>query len=216
MTSEVEICNLALSHIRARSINSLTETSLEAQQCKLKYEPLRDFLLRDAPWNFAQRIEPLALTTKEVFNWVYVYQYPSSCLHVNRLILNYEEFTANDGAYRARHIEDIYTPDLGRQVKYRKMNVDGSLVIVANEPDLRIDYRSRVTNPNLFDPTFILALSHLLAAELAMAITGGDTGRKLRSDELQIYQSYIDAAVASDLNESYDESVDSEFITIRR
>ena len=45
MASEVEICNLALSNIRAGSINSLTEGSLQAQICKLKYPILRDLCI---------------------------------------------------------------------------------------------------------------------------------------------------------------------------
>ena len=45
MTSVVDICNLALSNIRAGSINNIDEVSLQAQQCKLKYPFMRDRLL---------------------------------------------------------------------------------------------------------------------------------------------------------------------------
>jgi hypothetical protein len=153
MASEVDICNMALSGIRGGSINSLDEASLQAQQCKLKYPFLRDMLLRDVPWNFAHKEDALALLTDDLFNWVYAYQYPSDCLYINRLILNFEEFgDTGDGVTRSRHIEDIYSPDLGRQVKYEIQNLDGNRVIAANEPTLRISYRKKITDPNLFDP----------------------------------------------------------------
>lgn len=216
MASEVELCNLALANIRAGSINSLDEPSLQAQQCKARLPVLRDMLLRDTPWNFAVKIEALALSTADLFNWVYAYQYPSDCLQIDRLILNYEEFTADDGAYRTRHIEDIYTPDLDQQVKYQIFNENGNIVVGCNEPDIRAEYRIRVTDPNRWDTQFYMMLAHLLSAELAVPIVGGDVGRQLRSDQFQIYNEYLQSARASNSNERYTEPRDSEFITIRR
>ena len=213
MASEVEICNMALSNIRAGSINSLDESSLQAQQCKLKYPFLRDMLLRDVPWNFAHKVGVLALLTDDLFNWVYAYQYPSDCLYINNLILNFEEFgDTGDGVTRARHIEDIYTPDLGRQVKYEIQNVDGNKVIAANEPELRISYRKKVTDPDLFDTLFIQAFAQLLASELAIPVVGAEVGRKLKSDALKLYESYLLEATATTKNESYVPPVESDFI----
>ena len=171
MTSEVEICKLALSMIRAGSINSFTDGSLQAQQCSLWYPQTRDFMQRDAPWGFTRKIDALAvLEDEDVFNWVYVYAYPNDCLYIERLILNYEEFGSVDGAIRTRQLEDIYAPDLGAQVKYDTLNVGdpNGRVIVANDVDLRIEYRSRVTDPNKFDPMFIEAFASLLASKLAI------------------------------------------------
>lgn len=216
MASEVEICNLALSDIRAGSINSLDESSLQAQQCKLKYPHLRDMLLRDVPWNFAHKTDALALLTDDLFNWVYSYQYPSDCLYINRLVLNYEQFGATgDGVYRNRHIEDIYTPDLDRQIKYEIQNVNNNRVIAANETELRISYRTRVTDPNLFDTLFIQTFVKLLASELAIPVVGAEVGRQFRSDALQLYEAYLLEATASNGNEGYTEPVESDFITIR-
>lgn len=217
MASEVEICNLALSNIRAGSINSFTEASLQAQQCKLKYPFLRDMLLRDVPWSFAHKVDTLAVLTDDLFNWVYSYQYPSDCLYINRLILNYEAFgDTGDGVTRSRHIEEIYTPDLDKQVKYELQNVDGNRVIAANEPELKISYRKKVTDPNLFDSLFIQAFVQLLTSELAIPIVGAEVGRQLRADAYQLYQGYILEATAATMNESYIEPRDSDFITIRR
>ena len=216
MASEIDICNMALSNIRAGSINSLTEPSLQAQQCKLKYPFIRDMLLTDVTWSFNKGLTTLAvLSSVDIFNWIYAYQYPSDCLHVIRLILNFEEFSNSDGALRSRRIEDIYSPDLNRQVKFEVMNEDDNKIIVANEKELRMTYRKKVTDPNLFDNIFIQAFSWLLAADLAVAIVGAETGRQLRSDALTMYKSYLAEAVAKNLNEQYSEPVTSEFITVR-
>jgi len=215
VTSVVDICNLALSNIRAGSINSLTESSLQAQQCSLKYPVIRDFLLRAHNWQFAHYIEPLALLTSDVFNWSYTYQYPTDCLGINRLIPNVEMFTQTDSNYRPRRIEDMYGPDLDRQIKYEVAVVDGVKVILANEAALRVDYRARVEDTSLFDPIFVMAFSWYLAAELAEPIIGGDKSSGLRSAAIAMYQQHVTTAEVEDANEQYSEQPQSDFITVR-
>jgi len=218
MTNEVEICNLALSHIRAGSINSLTEASIQAQQCKLKYPILRDQMLQDAPWQFSRSLKPLALLTDTLFNWIYVYQYPSDCLYINRLHVNFAEVSADNGtsAVASRYYDrGLPRPDLDQQVEHKIYNIDGNKVIASNEKELRIDYRKCVEDPNLFSINFIMGLSHLLAAELAIPLVGVDKGRGLRSDELKIYQSYVDSGIENELNEQFTEIPDSDFINVR-
>ena len=216
MTSEVDICKLALSHIRAGSINSLDENSLQAQQCKLMYPLLRDQMIESAPWQFAHRVKALSLLTDNLFNWAYVYQYPSECLKINRLLLNFEEVQAGDSTIASRFYDrGLPIPDMDAQVEYKIYNIDGNKVIASNETELRVDYVTRVTDVNLFDNQFILGLSHLLAAELAVPLVGVKEGRQMKSDEYQLYQAFINSAVAADMNEQYTPTPDSEFITVR-
>ncbi len=100
MTSEVDIANRALSAIGTRSsIASLAENSPEARQCARLLEPLRDELLRLAPWNCATIFNNLALicsapgtpenpsTAPATWtrgipppSWAYEYAYPADCL----------------------------------------------------------------------------------------------------------------------------------------
>lgn len=100
MTSEVDLANRALSSIGTRStIASLSEVSNEAIQCSILLEPLRDELLRMAPWNCATNFNNLTLicaapgtpenptTAPQSWNkgippppWAYEYAYPSDCL----------------------------------------------------------------------------------------------------------------------------------------
>lgn len=216
MTSVVEICNLALSNIRAGSINSLTEGSLQAQQCSLKYELMRNRCLKESIWGFNRRIEVLALLTDDVFNWAYTYQKPQNCLKINRLIPAYEELSNANADVISRLRDDQLLPLKRRQVPYETFNIAGNKVIAANEADLRIDYAIKITDTNLFTDDFILGLSHLLAAEVAISLVGAETGKGLREDELNLYAAYLSSAVTDDLNEQYEESEESEYVTCRR
>jgi hypothetical protein len=100
MTSETDIANRALSAIGTRSqIASLDEGSNESIQVKLLLEPLRDELLRLAPWNCATNFTNLSLICSAPGTpenpsaglpvwekgippppWSYEYAYPSDCL----------------------------------------------------------------------------------------------------------------------------------------
>jgi len=81
---------------------------------------------------------------------------------------------------------------------------------------LRIDYAAKVTDPNLFSDDMIMALSHLLSAEMAIPLVGAELGRSLRKESLQLYKEYINAASADDMNEGDYTPALSEYETIRR
>lgn len=218
MTSVVEICNLGLSNIRAGSINSLNESSLQAQQCNLKYPFLRDRLLTEIPWSFNRKIKALSLLSTEIFNWAYAYSYPTDCLKIHRLVGSYEELANADADVVSRLIDSQLLPlnDIRHQIPFEIFNFEGVKTIGSNETELRLDYAAKVEDPNLFSNDFIMAFSHLLSSELAIPIVGAELGRQLRSDSLQLYKSYLDSAIANDMNEQYNEPLLSEFETIRR
>lgn len=203
MASEVEICKLALSNIRARSINSLTEASVEAQQCKLKYPIVRDFMLRDTQWQFAREVKALALRTDEPLEWVYAYQYPSDCLNLRYITgdFGFKEQTAEGIAFRDRH--DVWFIEPEKQVPYELGSFSDGKAILTDQKEAYAVYTKRVTDPNQFDSQFLMALSWYLAAELAVPIIGGDQGRVYRNDALQMYRLTLSAAVASDGNEKH-------------
>jgi hypothetical protein len=216
MASEVEICNLGLSNIRAAAINSFDDGTVSAINCKLKYPILRDQVLTDAAWQFAHKLKPLNLLTDEVFNWRYAYQYPSDCLYINYLVPNISEIdhdSVGTSAYYRDPLRDHM--NLYSTIKYEIININSNLVIVSNEPDLRIDYRAKVTNPNLFTTTFRMALSHLIGAELAIVLAGVEKGAPLRQQELQLYEAYLNNAISANANEQYTTVEDSEYVTVR-
>lgn len=218
MASEVEICNIALSNIRGGSINSLTEGTIQAQVCKLKYGILRDRCLREIPWGFNRKIKALAEVTTDIFNWAYAYQYPVDCLKIHRLIGSFEELPAGSASVIARARDSRVLPlkDLRTQIPYEVFNFDDKKTIGADQPELRIDYVAKITDPNLFSDDFIMALSHLLSSEIAIPIVGAELGRALRNDSLQLYKQYLASAISADQNDQYFEPPESDFVTVRR
>lgn len=217
MASEIEVCNLALSNIRAGSINSFTEGSLQAQICKLKYSILRDRCLREIPWQFNHKIRALASSTTDIFNWAFAYQYPVDCLKINRLVGAFEELPAGSVDVVSRRLDSRVIPlkDIRRQIPYEVFNFDDNKLIGSDQPELRIDFASKVTDPNLFSDDFIMALSHLLASEMAIPIVGAELGRALRSDSLQLYRQYLASAISTDQNDQYFMPSESDYVTIR-
>lgn len=214
MASEVEICNLALNNIRAGGINSLDDPTVQARTCKLKYPILRDQVLTDAPWQFAHKLKPLSLLTDEVFNWRYAYQYPSDCLYINYLVPEQAGIDHSVNLrYSSNDVRDEMT--MNNRVNYEVININNNRVIVSNTPNLRIDYRANITNPNLFTTPFIMALSHLIAAEIAISVAGVEKGAPLRNQSLQIYEVYLNNAVSNNANEQSTSVQESEYVTAR-
>ena len=201
MASEVEICKVALSHIRAKSINSLTEASREAQECKLHYPIARDFVLRDNWWNFAKKVAPLALLVDEPKLWAYAYQYPSDCLNMRMVTVDniFKDQTTDGLANRFRFQDFIPQPERG--LPYEILTLNGVKIIGNDFQDAFGYYTAKVTDPNLFDVQFTDALSFLLASRLAIPLVGGDFGRKMREDMLALYNQAMSAAIVSNNNE---------------
>lgn len=208
MTDKVEICNLALGNIRAQSINSLTENSINAQYCKLYYDTVRQALLRAHDWNFAHSEKAMALlSSTELFSFAYVYQYPSDCLKINYLKhpLNQVGTTSEGFAFRPDYYDDNPLNDLASRrlrIPYETRTVAGNRVIGANEPDLWIDYTADMDDPNKYDALFVITLSWYLSSMLAIPVIGGEAGREERKVASMIYNDTFNSAVAEDLNEN--------------
>ena len=216
MASSVEICNMALSRIRAGNINSFDDATVQADACSLWYGPTRDSLLEKYSWGFSVTTEALALTSNDIFNWVYAYAYPSHCLHIETLIRNYEQYSATAGQPRPRSIEALVPGDFTAPVEYTKqITSDGDRLILSNEKELRIRYRRSVEDPNKYSSLFIDALSALLASRVAVHIVGADLGRALKKDAQEDFKQLITDAGISDANQQSKAVAESEFVTVR-
>ena len=201
MSSEVDICKLALAAIRAKSINSLNEATNEAQQCKLHYPTVRNRLLSSADLNFnssVKALNPLSSTT--IFNWRHVYSYPDDCLYISRLIPNIETNTV---------LTDV------ADVEYEVMSEGNQRVIVSNYDELRIKYRKVVEDPNQFEINFEHALINMLASEIAMPIIGVERANEVNPGLLQKYEFYMNQALVNAANQFDQPSQESELITVR-
>lgn len=165
--SEVKICNLALRKLGARLIESLKDSSQEAVTCNLLYEQVRDTVLREHPWNFAAaRVRLAKLAEVPAFGYSFQYQLPPDCLHLRQLMDPQDEFV-----------------------------VEGDRILT-NRDAAHAVYTRRITNPVLFDPSFVMALAARLAAEIADDITGSNTRVK------EMWTLYLNALQAARLADS--------------
>lgn len=215
MASEVQICNLALSHVGAASIQSLEDKTKEAGRCNLLYEPARDAVLREHKWSFATKRETLALLPDEdkVDEWEFAYQYPSDCLAAREI---YNDFNnvRRDGLLHHDHQHHAHgnTDRINFEVAVNKGKT--AKIIFTNKEDAELIYTAEITDPNLFDTQFRDALAWKLASELARPLRANP-----KMEEL-LYQKYLfimATTQASDANEQQAEPDETNiFVQARR
>jgi len=182
MASEVDICNLALSHIGASAtIASLTEQSEEAFHCNLLYADTRDTLLRAHPWGFATRHLALSDVGTPPGNWSYRYSYPNDCLFIREI---------------------LQVTDNGDPIEYEVGLSDAynSRVILTNQETATLIYTYKATNTLVFDPMFVTALAWKIASEVAMPLTRDE---KRMTAAYQMYLSTLSEAKTFNSNESH-------------
>jgi len=186
MSSVVEICNLALSHLGdSATIASIDppEGSAQAEHCGRFYPIARDSLLEMHPWNFATRRVSLAALDVETWAWTYAYAAPVSCLKVLS-ILPYQSGSDDETQqYETEAAED------------------GTIIIRTNVEAATCRYTARVTDTTRMPPLFVDALSRLLASYMSGPVVKGESGRKAGMEQLQIFRQVASQAMVSDANQ---------------
>jgi hypothetical protein len=200
MSSVVQICNLALSHLGSgKSIANIeTEKSQEAYACNSFYVIARDAVLRDFAWPFATKIVSLGLVEEDPNDeWDFSYGYPSDCLKAIRIL------------------SGIRNDDRESRVPFKLVYDDTRQLIYCDQEDAELEYTVRVTDAERFSPDFVLALSFRLAAYISPRITGGDRFKQGERAS-RMYAFEIERARATGVNEEQpDQLPDSEFIQAR-
>ncbi|WP_435310644.1 hypothetical protein [Primorskyibacter sedentarius] len=149
MTTDVDICNMALLSLGESKISALSDQTTRATVCSLFYAPVRDAVLESFPWNFATFRAALTLDASAPL-YDFANQYDLSLLTPTCL--------------RVLDVE-------GDTVKWRR---EGSMLL-SDEDSLNARYIGQVTDENDFTPTFVLVFAARLAAEIAYPITKSRT-----------------------------------------
>lgn len=181
MPSVVDICNIALSHIGAKpDVSSISppEGSVSADYCATFWPMARDMALEDGAWGFATRYRNLSQSVDVVPGWSYKYVLPVDCIKVIALLQS----------------EGVEPQD------YKIINDGGIRYVVSNTDSARIEYVTREDNTNVYSPSFVDAVSWLLASYLAMPIT---RDIKLKEAALNAYNQSVHGAMVSDANQSH-------------
>jgi hypothetical protein len=158
ITDEVSIYNLALNAVGTRSTVALpTEKSREAEVCRLWFGPVRDRVLRAAPWASTRAWArlPLLKQRDDQATWVatdpepgyqYAYGVPSDML-APRYLAGYQRFSMS--SYPGN-----------------------KLAIMTNVTDALLTYTKRQEVIGLWDVGLQMAIVYGLAAHITMPLTG--------------------------------------------
>lgn len=180
MASEVDLCNLSLSHFGQDATVSAIDPpdgSAEAEHCARFYPIARDQALEDGTWTFATYRETLAELTNDREDWAYRYALPANCIKPRVVLADGYTDSENDGEPFERENDSIYT----------------------NAPDATLVFTKRITDPTKFTPLFNVAVSWLLGSYVAGPITKDATGG-IQARMYRRYEVEIGKAKASNAN----------------
>lgn len=193
MSSEVDIVNLALSHLGDEAgvtdISPPDGTTQAAHGARF-YPIARGVLLEMFPWTFATtRVALAEIANPAEDDWSYAYRLPADCLRplaslypgVSPRALS-NESDADSFPYIVESSED------------------GGLVLLTNLETARLRYIRLVTDTGKYTPIFTAALSRLLAAYLAGPVIKGVEGMKVARTQMEIFEVEFRKAAAANAN----------------
>ena len=176
MASEVDICNLALSHLgQARQITSISppDGSAEAALCHRFFPIARGLILEAHNWGFATVRVALAATGTPPEPWAYQYAMPSDAV--------------GDGI-QALFIDEDNTP---QEYAIERDLSTGQTVIYTDVEDAAVKYTTLVTDINKYSSTAQFALSLLLSSLLAGPIIKGKAGKTVAKEQRAEFIVYL-------------------------
>jgi hypothetical protein len=203
MSSAIDICNLALSHLGdVASVSSIDppEGSAQAEHCARFYPIARDLLLEAHDWNFATRRIAPALLVSTVGPWFYAYAKPNlakkviavvppspdNVVPVTSALSNYDPYEGLTEASQEPQPYAIETLSTGEEV------------ICTNQAEAVVRYTVVVTDPTKFSALFTVTLSWLLASMLAGPLIKGDVGQAEAKRCLGMFKAFLAEATTAD------------------
>lgn len=165
MTTQVDLCNLALLRIGTRStITSLSDGSPEANACALIYPQFLNRILSDFDWKWARLRATLTSQTNTRAEWAYEFALPGDCVRLRTLGVAAaltEGPDLNPGQF--------YSGRIPFEAGYSTTN--SGPAVWAQATGLYADYTSNLVSPSGWMPSFAEAFTWGLAYELCATIT---------------------------------------------
>lgn len=207
MSSEVDIVNLALSHLGDdATVSSIDppEGSVQAEHAARYYPIARNSLLEMHSWGFATRRQALALIGSDYPEWDYCYALPTDAVNILSVLpsdaTDDYTYTITTGFNFMGTINSSVGTIAPKDFDVEIL-ADGTQVLYTDQSDALLRYTALVTDTTTFSPLFIEALSWLLASKLAGPIIKGAEGRKAASDTYRMFQEVLARATSSDANQ---------------
>lgn len=208
MASEVDIYNLALTHLGdSASVSSPTEASTQAAYCRQFYSIARDMVMEGHDWGFATTRTSLALlAANETSTWLYAYAVPSDCLNTIAVLPSDAGNDYNTGQTAPTPWPDVRpfnTSAYQPQPYALEALQDGTPVIYTNQQNAVLRYTRTITDPGRFPPTLVMALSYQLAALVAGPLIKGDVGQGVADKMQQRAIQFLAIAHAADVGDTH-------------
>lgn len=208
MSSEVDICNLALSHLGdSATIASIDppEGSAQAEHCARWYPIARNSLLEMYEWGFATTRATLAEVVNPFPQWQHAYARPQGCLKVLCILpagaADGWSKSGVFGAFGYAAADRMGSIQVAQPYK-TETDSDGNQIILASTANAVIQYTRLITDTSKFSPLFVDALARYLASYLAGPLLKGTTGVQIAQSQLQIARQLASGAAVSSANQS--------------
>lgn len=194
MSSVIDVCNLALSHLGDEAtVSSIDppEGSPQAGHCARFYPMARTALLTRYTWSFSTRRENLALLTATPPNgWQYAYALPNGCLKPLAVLTPADATDAFFHSLIGRDIATLYTkghPDNDHQQFTIEADSTGALVLYTNIENAVLIYVHDTTDTTRWTPLAILALARLLSTMLSGPLIKGTDGVEMAAAMMKMF-----------------------------
>lgn len=215
-TSEISICNMALSRIKiSQRITSFNDKSEAAVNCGLWYPNCRDSLIKSAPWDFARTSVALAVDPVTTFpGWKYAYQFPSNCLQA-MAVMGSTGMRVGSISWATWFWPGLYTNYGVPKIPFQVIqNASGTgKTIVTDITNAYLYYIAQVTLATMFDQLFVDALAWDIASEIAGPMRADAQWSKLATQMAK--SSWLDALEQMMQQMQQDPERDSPSILVR-
>ena len=199
MTSDINICNMALAYIGVEGIVSFQEMTQQAKMCANFYSHTRDYLQGSYSWGFNKKQIKLVSDTDSVIpGWPYIYVYPSDALNVQRIYTAekdqngvWREALTQFGAEYAQKTHGKRLFDIQLGIKKR---------ICTDCENAWAECRMKVEDVSFYSAAFKETLSWAIATKIALALT---KSQDVAGNCNSMYQQALGMALVTDASESY-------------
>lgn len=174
MPSQISICNTALGRIGiSELIEDIEDPNTRARACKNLYDNVRDQVLEDFPWDFAQTVVALAQISDEYsLGYKYRYGLPADCVRAQVVT------DASGGRWGGMMGSAIWNYGIAfgpqyPRIPFRIIADRDSLparMILCDIPEAYLWYTMKAEDPNQYSALFASAFAWRLAAELALPL----------------------------------------------
>jgi hypothetical protein len=202
--TQVSISNMALSRIGVKQLlSSLSEDSAEAGVVNLHYDTVLRIALRQCDWQFA-RVRKLLVVSAGTppAEWAYQYALPADLIKPLRI----------QDSLKVRRSDQRIPYTIETVAGVRLLYTDEGSSVPSEAATLV--YTRLVTDPSLYDDSFINYLAWALAYECALALTGSQSRQHEAKEQREMA---MQEAIADNLrSEQEPQPPDSEFIATRQ